>query len=248
MTRVNTERFRRERARELEQLSELLLRHEVVVDSSPVQRASVLCRRDDAGTDMWAYSLDRLVFRPTFVPRALRPVGAREFTHVLSVNLKGPCVEDSYVGDPFTLLEMNIETRAMLSGRELYASWHLDRDLPSPTSTVREAHPLYHFQFGGSFMMNMIDAATASFGDLLLLAGPRLAHPPLDGVLAVDFFLSHYDPEKRTKLLGVREYTHLLTRIQERVWKAYANVSASRWAAVACDGSWTSPHLWPQLL
>lgn len=114
------------------------------------------------------------------------------------------------------------------------------------TGPSSELHPLYHFHFGGRRMMNTIDDGSGDLGDILLLAPPRIAHPPLDAVLAVDFVVGNFYPHDYKTLRDDEGYLRLIHDAQVRCWKPYANVCAGAWSKKTFI-DWTPELIWPAL-
>ena len=69
----------------------------------------------------------------------------------------------------------------------LRSAWHVDTHLFAGEAGDG-VHPRFHFQFGGKDFAHLDEAIRG----VLLSEAPRLACAPLDGVLAIDFVLSHY--------------------------------------------------------
>mgnify|MGYP001087048854 CR=1 FL=1 len=67
-------------------------------------------------------------------------------------------------------------------------------------------------------------------GDTFLLDPPRLMHPPMDGILAVDFILANYAGTTWKKLRDDPQYTKLIAPQFERIWKPYFEGVAGSWA------------------
>lgn len=149
--------------------------------------------------------------------------------------------------------------RARVDGRNLICSWHLDRDIESAgdeqhskdqseiDAQGREIHPLYHLHFGGRVMTTMIDKDEADFGDLLLLEPPRLAHPPLDAILALDLLLTNFYPSDRKDLGNDDQYVRLVRTAQERYWRPYAHLCSSAWSTPVA-AQWKPIQVWPHLV
>jgi hypothetical protein len=193
--------------------------------------------------------------------RGVRPKVASDIHHLLDVELLGVCREQEYVGDPFKRLSVNILARAKVDQKPLLCAWHLDRHLTAEEGEATpalglvkdeasvgdsEIHPLYHIHFGGHRLTGPIDDESADLGDILLLEPPRLPHPPMDAVLAVDFILSNFYPANRQTLLADNAYIGLVKGAQARYWKPYAQVCAAGWTLGDC-GDWTPTAVWPSL-
>jgi hypothetical protein len=255
--KVNPHAIRRDRAAELELLGRILAEFGIC-DLSPLYRAAAQCRAG-VNADRWGYSVANLILRLPHGLRGIRPKLATDIHHILDVVVEGTCEAEDYAGDPFCALAVDIVARGALGKQSLVCSWHLDRHLLTvapeegeakgtgehPTESS-ETHPLYHFQFGGRAMTGMIDTGSASLGDVLLLEPPRLVHPPLDAVLAVDFILGNFYPADRQRLWTDGRYVGLVNAAQLRCWKPYANLCARSWEPEPATG-WKPRDLWPHL-
>lgn len=82
-------------------------------------------------------------------------------------------------------------------------------------------HPYYHFHAGGTAI------AGKGPGSLMMLSSPRLPHPPMDIVLAVNFVICHFYSTHETRFadeLGIFEdedYKQLVERAATRLYKPY---------------------------
>jgi len=104
--------------------------------------------------------------------------------------------------------------------------WHFDRHITSGTQTTDdqplEIHPLFHFHFGGDGLANGRANNSAEWGSLLELYAPRIAHPPLDLVLLIDFILSNFAGRTWKNLVdNHQEYQEIVEAAQRRFWCPY---------------------------
>lgn len=82
-------------------------------------------------------------------------------------------------------------------------------------------HPYYHFHAGGTAI------AGKGPGSLMMLSSPRLPHPPMDIVLAVNFVICHFYCSHETRFadeMGIFEdddYKQLVERAATRLYKPY---------------------------
>jgi hypothetical protein len=257
--RVNPGVIRRDRAAELEQLARLLDRFGVC-NAHPLFQAADTCRTyQGAGGAGWGYAVTGLLFARPHELRGIRPKEATEIQHVLDVELDGVCEADDYRGDPFTALSVDIVARGKKEGRSLLNAWHLDRHLDSDDARPAigreeeasdqvgsEVHPLYHFHFGGRLLTGPVDEDELDLGDLLLLEPPRIMHPPMDAILAVDFLLANFYPADRYILMSENEYATVVQKSQDRFWKPYADVCAGGWTNESFN-RWNPDKVWPHL-
>jgi hypothetical protein len=246
MPKHNPHRFRLERATELDALARILERSEVCYDCSPLYQAANECRQPS--TDRWRYSVERLIFRIRDTKNAIPPK-VYDVTLDLSITLVGHCSEEGEIRDPLDALEFNMvvtgkhdkdgETRSVI------CSWHLDRDLPpGPGGEHEFIHPVYHFQHGGRNIWGLEN----DFGDSLILESPRIAHPPMDAILGIDFVLTNYIKSGDLSFRQENDYKNLLRSAQEIMWKPYARALVFAWGPVPNESEWPFVLPWPQLV
>lgn len=135
--------------------------------------------------------------------------------------------KDIVTEDPIEELGVNIIINAEYETederKEVTCSWHLDKD--APTGSIF-SHPLYHMNFGGSHMIKQGNV----FGKLLLLAAPRIIHPPMDIILSCDFIIRNfYEKKNHQKITQDRAYITLLEKAKERYWEPYGRAFTSHW-------------------
>ena len=154
------------------------------------------------------------------------PADAHEVNVEMSASMSGNCLPDFSTEDPFVSLELNVIVLGKTKKKtRVKCAWHLDRDLKKEGDNESlYVHPLYHFQYGGNEISDLV-----THGHHIVLGSPRLPHPPLDGILAIDFILSNYYGEYWTKLRHEDEYRQLVDTAQKRFWRSYSFSLASRW-------------------
>ena len=104
-----------------------------------------------------------------------------------------------------------------------FFEWHQDIQPKKKIDSKKYQfiHPFYHFHAGGSFLKQK------GSGSLLQLSSPRLPHPPMDIVLAVNFILCNFysthetSLQKQMKILDDPSYQGLVERAAKRVYKPY---------------------------
>ncbi len=100
-------------------------------------------------------------------------------------------------------------------------SWHFDYDTTLSSEFI---HPCFHLTHGGKLMDDV------DFGKTLLLPVPRIAYPPMDFVLGIDFILSNFlKKAKYEKLRSKKEYNAAVKNSQEWLWKPYMQTIANHW-------------------
>lgn len=108
------------------------------------------------------------------------------------------------------------------SGNNICA-WHFDRHIEGGNQT--EAHPLFHFQHGG----HALSLHSGLLGNSLVIPAPRLAFPPMDAILAIDFVLSNFAGDCWRNLRNNPVYLRLLEEAQRAFWTPYFTTLASWW-------------------
>ncbi|MBI1921145.1 MAG: hypothetical protein HYS23_08705 [Geobacter sp.] len=215
-SKVNCDDFRRKKATGLRLLGEVLSKYTECKTPDRFQAAAAMCHKAPNGPLSWGYSLDGLLFEIE-KPRHTIPRNASKILNLaLSVDVQGKCTNDT--DDPFLSLAIDIEVFTNPVPRRCLCAWHLDRHIfKAGDNDPNEVHPLYHFHHGGNRMAHLDGGS----GDVLMLDPPRLPHPPMDGILAIDFVLSNYAGGLWRKLRDDGTYKALITESQKALWKPY---------------------------
>lgn len=207
-------------------LADLLQHYNLCNDVSPLQNAGNLCLHS-ATEHSWEYSMEKIVFRADEVGGRI-PMDSEDFSVSLTIEIAGTGYSDE-LKDPLEKLFFDIEVEGIhsLELRELYASWHLDRHIGLPIDPkTKYSHPFYHFTFGGDKMECKGDI----FGDSLILPSPRLAYPPMDAILGIDFILQNYlHKDKLFDITQNPDYIEVMLRAQDRLLKPYFSSIMSYW-------------------
>lgn len=229
-------------------LRDLLVTHHVIRDPSPLEDVLARFRRNIVNNKS-GYELSSLMFYKCesmshIRPADIRPSKAMPLEIKLGVSVS---VDNDYSFNNIQSMCINIEYEAqrevvtfpggveVRKNKTSHGSWHLDYHSEKEQTSL--AHPLYHFHHGGKKMYGHGD-----YGDVMILDAPRVAHPPLDLVLAIDFVISNFMEREWAVLSGVTEYRSLLCKAQERWWKDYYLNVASYWGAPLISGK-TSKEL-----
>ena len=226
-------------------------------DVEPLAKAasSINCYTE-GGIEYLKHSVSRLILRFSALEGCF-PESIVDLDCIINFNACSSFPKADSPLDPFDTLTIDFELSGSANhpkARKRVQYWHFDRNLEGKNSnTPVDAHPLYHFQFGGYKMRNHAvnhHRPAKAFGHLILLDAPRIAHPPLDAVLAFDFVLSNFAGSLRSKLLKEgREYLVLLSEHQERYWKPYHDVLACLWGPPQpVDSRWSGEKVWPQFI
>lgn len=253
MNRSQISEFCNERGSELLDLGRLLFRHKVILDQGPLGDAAKECRRwagDKEGR--WRYNLDGLKFssklNSTQLLEGARPVNATApelFTIELTVSLSGQCRMEDDLCDPFDKLAADFFVEGLTDdGERVCSAWHLDRHIHNEGDNEPVAvHPIYHFHYGGRRIEDL-----PHYGNLLMIEAPRVNHPPLDAILAIDFILSNYCGETWKKIRNEESrYGEIIKSAQNRCWRPYAIATAAWWNSPYDNHEWHPQIIWPQL-
>lgn len=256
MNKTKADQFVRKRADELRNLSRVLLDSGLIRDPEPLLRAAANCRGYQTdGLFRWEYEMSGLEFPDIELRmsdlRHTRPRTTSTVSLRLDAVVRGTCLDEGACEDPFNHLVVDLFADGLTDdGEHLTCAWHLDRHpiqnpaQSAPSDQAANAHPHYHFQYGGRAVWAKDDS---EFGTHLLLEPPRLAHPPLDAVLAIDFVLSNYFGSAWGELRRENaSYNMLLRDAQDRLWRPYAVALARHWLRES-DSVWDPCNIWPQL-
>lgn len=231
---------------------------------SSVEALSAAASRCRMGSgDTWQYTVTDLIFPQISVLRSgvrhSRPA-IEAYEVALTVDAFGTCTEEASLLDPISDLNVDIVVTGYTKRqRKKLNALHLDSHPPraererrgQPVPDLQEAyktsgqrinnvHPRYHFQVGGR---NVWNKPSHEFGTQLLLETPRIAHPPLDAVLAIDFVLANYYTETWLTLRNTdSRYSDIVETAQEIFWRPYLFAAASTWSPFAV----ASPRWLPQ--
>ena len=238
-------------SRELRKIAEVLDARRICPDVTPLQAGVVFLQQNDRPG--WSYRINDLLFHNIEPPRKCLPKHLLGLACRLTANVRGyyDVAEDE---DPLSHVEIEITLEARDSdGRRLISSWHFDRHVAESDDAVQEhpeqpTHPRYHFHFGGNRMTAFAaQNDLTSFPHLLLIDGPRPAHPPLDAILAIDFVLSNFLASHWRSLRELVDYADVVASAQRRLWKPYADALPKHWQAPAAAKSWVPSDCWPNL-
>lgn len=120
---------------------------------------------------------------------------------------------------PSYCLELEISgTRKDDKKNRVKFAWHLDRE---ENVEGHYTHPVFHFHAGSNKLGSL------STGKLLLIGSPRVAHPPMDIFLAINFVIHNFfhskDFANQRKILYSEEYQLLIKKSKDTFLKPYFN-------------------------
>lgn len=166
----------------------------------------------------------------------------------LDMNLKGN--EEGYSNgvDPFEEFSLNVVVKGKnknnSSSKLLYAI-HFDKHNVSQGGN--QAHPVYHFQFGGNRLIEdeNYKSVNLDFGQVLFLDAPRVMHHPMELILVLDFILSNFFPDIWNKIKNIRTYKKILTKYQKDFILPYFKSVVSHLENTTSN--WNAKDIYPQL-
>jgi hypothetical protein len=232
-------------SKELSDLAALLEFRQVCPDVGPLRAAASQC--SNCGGDHWQYDITGLLIP---LPHAVvtLPAGTAGVSCRLNVRVHGFCSSADGALDPMDRLSITLilDTSVAASQHRLLQSWHFDRHIGDKQANF--AHPRYHFQHGGGQLQQHANNCGLQFFDgLVFLESPRIAHPPLDGVLAVDFIISNFGGPQWIALRSDITYLRLVAQAQARNWLPYTAATSSHWPKPKSPRPWSASDIWPQL-
>jgi len=240
---TKSETVRREIANGLRQFALILNSEGICPDTSPLDKASAACLAGSG--DRWGYAMTGLTLRVGTDVKCNPQVP--HFDCRLDVTVEGFCLA-SADKDPLRRHDVQIVLKALRKvGPPVLQAWHFDRHI-GPCSLPKPAHPRYHFTFGGRELDAHVRGVCgkSDFDGLLLVDSPRLAHPPFDGVLAIDFVLSSFAGTRWRLLRSQGDYQRIVSASQKRLWVPYVNALAAHWDS-SKTSQWSVLEVWPHL-
>lgn len=134
MVKQNVNKYRLDRASEIDLLAVILNTQGILKDISPLTRASTLCRSNIQPNNRWNYDVRNLDFGEIESTHNMRPKAVKNIILYLSIKLEGICYGyfDEEFFDPFNELAYDIVITDGLSGTDgVICCWHLDRHISS---------------------------------------------------------------------------------------------------------------------
>lgn len=238
------EEYRARMARELSDFKDILKSSDFTIDLKPLEDAIADCANrkiEKSGEERWGYKIKNLAFNSIEETGNLRPRLKVPINIALTVDVNAHCCEEGINGDHFSSLAVNIVVSDM--NKKYAQSWHFDRHIQGG-NVPNAAHPIYHFQNGGK---NVWDYPDEFFGSTLLVESPRISHPPMDGILAIDFVLSNFFGKFWRILSNDPKYKKTVETVQKRYWMPYAKSFHSTWLSPGFY-DWDPIEIHPQLI
>lgn len=235
--RIKPAEIRRRLSNDLLSLTQILGKKSssVVLNPDVLKSAANQCLQDQGC--FWEYQVAGLIFNIDAPQKVLPRNSGKKLNLTLDLDVCGSYDEKPENFFEKLILKVRIETE---DGKNM-CSWHFDRHIFDEGDEANDAHPLFHFQHGGHEMKELAD----SLGNVLLLPAPRMASPPMEAVLCIDFLLSNFAGKEWKDLRNDATYLRLLQEAQLRLWKPYVERLASWW--VGGKNLNSTLKLWPHL-
>jgi hypothetical protein len=169
----------------------------------------------------WGYKADRVIFKDLYLYNSRKT----ENTYLdLTIKIRGHINPqnpiDDFLDDDYCLefLVKQYRDAKVIKNAYRVERHKYDKD----DNTPEFIHPLYHLQYGGDKLTDDEDFET---GDVLFCDAPRIMHPPMDIILAIDFVLANYYSfhacDEYRKLLKDEGYQKIVKNAKNRFWRPY---------------------------
>lgn len=161
------------------------------------------------------------------------------------------CDDDGFTlkKDPFSEFSFNIivkgKNKHKPTSNLLYAI-HFDKHNIEQSS--HQAHPVYHFQFGGNRLNEDENQQSTHLihGQALFLDAPRIMHHPMELILGMDFILSNFFPSIWNKIKLHPTYKKILKKYQEDFILPYFKSVVEYFDGA--QPTWNTQEIYPQLV
>lgn len=151
--------------------------------------------------------------------------------------------------DPFIKYSFNIvikgKNKNNANSKLIYAI-HFDKHNlkeEKEGNTPNQAHPAYHFQFGGN---RLEDEEKLDSGRALFLDAPRIMHHPMELILGIDFILSNFFPTIWNKIKPLPAYKKILKKYQKDFILPYFKSVVEHFEDTPTI--WNTQEIYPQLV
>ncbi|MAY21679.1 MAG: hypothetical protein CMC74_02765 [Flavobacteriaceae bacterium] len=202
--------------------------------------------------DIWGYDAPDVLFRFPKMPEKSKPHPLKSVELLFTIQIRGKTEHLQTFNDPLESLAFDVIIKAEHNEKKMLTSYHLDRHTYKVGDNESlEAHPCYHFQFGGKKMIDE-HGKEIDTGGILFLNPPRISHYPMDLILGIDFLLSNFLPLNWRNLAQHNdEYNAIVEKYQGLFLKPYAINFASHWDRRVLNGSqinWNPISICPQII
>lgn len=222
--------FRNQRAQELKQVSDLLLKEVGDVYTSPIESAISqlknetfipLLKDNSTNQDIWGYDIENFEI-PLETLSHVQPKDIKSGKVILNMKLRAKIADWNTLNDPLVELAYNVIIKGI--GEQTYHfGFHIDKHID--TGVTKEPHPIYHLQYN----LNPTKSKQPELGNLFYIDTPRIMHKPIDFILGISFLTSNFYPTAFKVLKDDRNFFKLQQVYQEAIWKPYFHSIANHW-------------------
>ena len=206
-------------------------------------RVDKINQSDPVDYSFYGYDVNNIEFYFTAPPSHTHPEDLENISLKFDITLIGQYDAKYSHSDPLKHLEFNLVVLGFKNEKEHIISYHLDRH-PEGENESKEAHPKYHFQFGG----RKLDKRNKDFGQSIILDSPRIMHYPMDIILGVDFIVSNFFPDIWEELKKDGDYVSLISIYRDKYMKPFFCSLAGNWTGmINGTAQWKSQEICPQI-
>lgn len=229
--------FRRSRAKDLERLSQILLKEVGGNITTSVLETAITKLRDkdyipslkdgSRNENIWGYDIEGFKF-PLETLKHIKPNDIKSGEVFLDMKLRAKIDNWKTFNDPFEELGFNVTIKGT-GNKTYYFGFHIDKHISKSegdeSGVILEPHPIYHLQYN----LNPTKSREPKLGDLFYIDTPRIMHKPIDFILGVSLLTSNFYPTAFEVLKEKRDFSKLHNDYQDAIWKPYFHTLANRW-------------------
>ena len=157
--------------------------------------------------------------KPHLINKTMDVILSMKYDWLKDGRIREEKTEEERKKDSVEIYDCNIEIRATDdNGQRVSFSWHLDCE---EVINGKFVHPRFHFHAGGRKISGL------DTGQLLMISSPRIAYPPMDLPLAINFIIRNFihknDMEDQYNILTHKQYTIPVKNSIVEILKPYFN-------------------------
>lgn len=224
--------------------AQLLIDYGICGDVGAIDSAGKACK-SKATENKWSYNGSINFSLDNFGKS--HPHDHKDLSLKFDITIKAEKITSVQFCDPLTSLNFDIIITGISDEKgNIIGCWHLDKHDKNPGKDDHYSHPKYHLTYGGDYLPQH-----RNYGEIIVLDTPRIAYPPMDAVLGIDFIIQNYiDIRKTKKLLHDSDYRLIVDKSQKRLWKPYFQSICSKWdnEPITFDQNYDHNKLFPFLV
>lgn len=170
--------------------------------------------------DIWGYDVNRFIFKNLDLGKG---ISSENSFLEMTITISGSCKEPRPIHDLLDAYCLQFLLKQIESEEvELKNAFRFERHIYDDGDGNPDFfHPLYHFQSGGD---KLTDDDDFDKGKVLFVDAPRVMHPPMDIVLAIDFVLGNFYSNKNEEIKKLYQdnlYHRIIEKAKKRFWRPY---------------------------